>query len=112
MKANNRPRFDIDALRELAGDKVFARGEAYHRDGQVELLAIEPARVLAQVTGTEDHRTVLTGRGAKIDGECSCPAFDDWGSASTWSPPRWRRMPQAAMRRRRAPARSRAFAII
>jgi hypothetical protein len=79
MKAKDRPRFDIDALRELAGAKVFARGEAYHRDGQVELLAIEPARVLAEVAGTEDYRTVLTGRGKKIDGECSCPAFDDWG---------------------------------
>lgn len=79
MKAQNPPRFEIAALRELAGDKVFARGEKYHRDGQVEVLAIEPARVLAQVAGTEDYRTVLTGRGDKIGGECSCPAFDDWG---------------------------------
>lgn len=79
MKAKNRPRFDIEALRELAGEKVYARGEAYHRGGQVEILAIEPKRVLAQVAGTEDYRTVLTGRGTAIDGECSCPAFEDWG---------------------------------
>jgi tetratricopeptide (TPR) repeat protein len=79
MTAKHRPRFDITALRELAGDKVFARGEAYHRDGQVVLLSIEPGRVLAQVAGTEDYRTVLTGRGKEIDGECSCRAFEDWG---------------------------------
>lgn len=41
-------RVDIDALRELAGDKVFARGLAYHQAGQVMILAIEPARVVAR----------------------------------------------------------------
>jgi tetratricopeptide (TPR) repeat protein len=79
MTTKHRPRFDIAALRELAGDKVFARGEAYHRDGQVVLLSINTERVVAQVSGTEDYRTVLTGRGKEIDGECSCRAFEDWG---------------------------------
>lgn len=79
MKAKERTRFDIDAARRLAGEKVFARGEAYHRDGQVELLAIKQGRVLAQVTGTEDYRTELVGRGEDIAGACSCPAFEDWG---------------------------------
>lgn len=73
------PRFDIDALQDLAGEKVFARGEAYHRSGQVEILSLERGRVLARVAGTEDYRTVLTGRGTKIDGECSCRAFEDFG---------------------------------
>lgn len=79
MKAKGRLRFDIDTLRDLAGEKVFARGEAYHRDGQVVILSIDPDRVLAQVAGTEDYRTQLIARGKKIDGECSCPAFEDWG---------------------------------
>lgn len=79
MKATGRLRFDVAALRKLAGDKVFARGEAYHRDGQVELLSVERDRVLAQVAGSEDYRTVLTGRGKTIGGECSCPAYSDWG---------------------------------
>jgi tetratricopeptide (TPR) repeat protein len=79
MKARDRTRFDIKTLRDLAGDKVFARGEVYHRDGQVVILSIEPERVLAQVEGTDDYRTELAGRGKDIDGECSCPAFGDWG---------------------------------
>ncbi len=79
MKVRNRTRFDVDALRDLAGDKVFARGEAYYRDGQVQLLAVEPKRVLAEVAGSEDYRTELTGRGGEIGGACSCPAFEDWG---------------------------------
>ncbi len=73
------PRFDVDILREQAGEKVFTRGEAYHRDGQVEILAVEPGRVLAQVAGTEDYRVKLTGHGKNFDGECTCPAFEDWG---------------------------------
>ncbi|MDP3693071.1 SWIM zinc finger domain-containing protein [Bradyrhizobium sp.] len=79
MTVKNRPRFDVDALRELAGGKVFERGRAYHRDGQVQILLIEPERVLAQVAGTEDYRTELRGRGGTIDGACSCRAFEDHG---------------------------------
>jgi uncharacterized Zn finger protein len=79
MKAKGQLRFDIDALRDLAGQTSFARGQVYHRDGNVQILAIEPARVVARVTGTEDYRTVVTGHGARIDGECSCRAFEDRG---------------------------------
>ena len=42
MKAANRPRFDIDALRGLAGEKVFARGEEYFSGGQVQIITLEP----------------------------------------------------------------------
>lgn len=79
MNAKNRPRFNVDTLRDLAGEKVFARGQTYHRDGHVQIIALAPDRVLAQVAGTEDYRTELTGRGKSIDGVCTCPAFDDWG---------------------------------
>lgn len=79
MKPKDRPRFDVDGLRDIAGEAAFARGEAYHRGGQVVLLSNEPERVLAEVAGTEDYRTELTGRGRKIGGECSCPAFEDRG---------------------------------
>jgi tetratricopeptide (TPR) repeat protein len=72
-------RFDIDRLQELAGDKVFARGEEYYDDGQVQILTIEPGRVLAQVAGSEDYRTELRGRGETIEGHCSCRAYSDWG---------------------------------
>jgi uncharacterized Zn finger protein len=78
MMAEKLPRFDIAALKRLAGG-AFVRGEAYHREGRVEILAIEPRRVLARVTGTEDYRVNLLGQGETIKGECNCPAFDDYG---------------------------------
>jgi uncharacterized Zn finger protein len=79
MKADSQTRFDIDTLREIAGEKVFARGEAYHRDGQVQILVVKPDRVLAQVAGSEDYRTQLTLHGGDIDGDCTCRAFEDDG---------------------------------
>ena len=79
MTAKSWPHFEPGALRKVAGEKVFARGEAYFHDGLVDLLALEPVRVLGQVTGTEDYRTVLTAPGGRIEGECTCPAFTDWG---------------------------------
>jgi uncharacterized Zn finger protein len=78
-RKNSRPRFDVDALLDLVGNKVFARGEAYWRDGQVQLLTVGPKRVLAQVAGTEDYRVELMGRAESVDGTCSCRAFGDWG---------------------------------
>jgi uncharacterized Zn finger protein len=78
MTAKKLRRFDVATLKRLAGG-AFLRGEAYHREGRVEILAVEPRRVLAQVTGTEDYRVNLLGRGETIKGECTCPAFDDYG---------------------------------
>ena len=78
-KAAKPIRFDVATLRRLAGDKVFARGEAYHRDGRVEILSVESERILARVSGSEDYRTELTGSTKRIGGACDCPAFADWG---------------------------------
>jgi len=78
-KRRTPPRFDPATLRDLAGDAVYARGESYHRSGQVELLSDDGRRVRARVAGTELYRVELRGRGREIAGECSCPAFTDHG---------------------------------
>lgn len=70
-------RFDIGTIRALAGDRIFARGEAYHRKGYVEILLLEPARIVAQVIGTEIYRTRVRGKDRDIGGDCTCPAFED-----------------------------------
>ncbi len=71
--------FDEDALIELAGETVFARGQAYVADGRVEILERGPKSVRARVTGSEVYRTSMTLDGSAISGECSCPAFIDYG---------------------------------
>jgi len=75
MTSKSPRRFDPRALKDLVGERAFARGEAYVRDGMVEILDRKPGRVLARVTGTDDYRTVVTGGGTVVGGECSCPAF-------------------------------------
>jgi tetratricopeptide (TPR) repeat protein len=72
-------RFDPSALKRLAGDPAFARGEAYLREGRVELLSDDGVVVSARVAGTTVYRTVLRAGRAGIEGECSCPAFTDYG---------------------------------
>jgi uncharacterized Zn finger protein len=72
-------RFDVEGLRERAGDRVFARGEGYFRGGEVEILSLDPARVLARVSGTEDYRVELRGDGKTFSGHCACRAFSDDG---------------------------------
>ena len=74
----SKARFGIDALRRLVGETTFSRGHEYHRAGYVEILSFGPKRVVAEVAGTENYRTVLTGRG-EDRGDCSCPAFTDRG---------------------------------
>lgn len=79
MKAGNHPPFDIGTLRELAGDRAFARGQVYCDDGRVEILNHKAQRIVARVSGEQDYRTVLNARQGMIDGECSCRAFENWG---------------------------------
>ncbi|MGH6710261.1 MAG: SWIM zinc finger family protein [Bradyrhizobium sp.] len=79
MTKTSLSRFDPGELAALAGDRAFARGEAYHRDGQVSILSLTADRVLAQVAGTEDYRVTLSGRGRAIGGSCTCRAFEDYG---------------------------------
>src|SRR6202000_16934 len=55
------PRFDVATLNATAGDKAFARGEAYFADGRVEILEAERGRVRARVAGTEIYRAELRG---------------------------------------------------
>jgi uncharacterized protein DUF6880/SWIM zinc finger len=71
------PRFDVGALKAMAGDKAFARGEAYFADGRVEILEAEHGLVRARVAGTEIYRAELQSVGKRLSGECSCPAFSD-----------------------------------
>jgi uncharacterized Zn finger protein len=72
-------RFDVAALRDVAGEKVFARGAAYHEDQRVEIVTFDRTRILARVIGSEVYRCELVGTGRKFSGECSCQAFSDWG---------------------------------
>ena len=63
----------------LLESKCSPWGEDYHSGGAVQLLALEPDRVFATVSGTENYTVTLTGGGFKFTGSRSCPAFAERG---------------------------------
>ena len=71
-------RFDIEVLRG-------SRAKRFSRAARPIIAAVgcrsssSRNACWLKVAGTEDYRTVLTGRGKAIGGECSCPAFEDRG---------------------------------
>ena len=60
------PRFDVNALREFAGEQVSVRGENYRSGGAVELLAVEPDRMLQVVNGLVPGRLTAALRGEHV----------------------------------------------
>jgi uncharacterized Zn finger protein len=48
-----------DTLLEMAGDRYFARGEDYFRQGYVQNLAVDADSVTAYVQGTEAYSVEL-----------------------------------------------------
>lgn len=66
-------------LKLLAGGRSFSRGEEYYNDGLVHLLAVDEDRASAQVHGTSTYKCKLRASGESMQGECTCPAFEDAG---------------------------------
>jgi uncharacterized Zn finger protein len=76
------PRSALDCLnvpniRSLAGDRWFARGEAYLQQGRVSDLNADSYRIIAKVTGTETYRVRLSCRSSRIEYSCTCPVGED-----------------------------------
>jgi len=79
MNSRSAPSFDEARLRELAGDKVFARGRGYADGGHVALLSVSDGSIVAAVFGTNDYTVGLKRSGSGVSGHCSCPAYEDAG---------------------------------
>ena len=70
---------DLDRLRDVVGETVFARGKRYHAEGRVEIVSVTKDYVAAIVAGSETYRTTLFPAHGNVAGECSCPAFETYG---------------------------------
>ncbi|MFA6220634.1 MAG: hypothetical protein WC692_12805 [Erythrobacter sp.] len=79
MKSRSPPLYDTDKLRELAGEKAFARGQDYADHGHIALLSVNDDGVLAAAFGTSDYTVWLKRPGSRISGHCACPAYEDTG---------------------------------
>lgn len=64
-------------IRQLAGERFFARGERYFDEGRVHGLTEYRGQVAAKVAGTEDYRVKLWAEPGDLGYSCSCPVGDD-----------------------------------
>lgn len=63
----------VALLERLAGDRSYARGAAYFRDGAVQNLVQTRDALAARVLGTEEYRVVLRPAGRSLSWSCICP---------------------------------------
>ena len=66
-----------ERLRTLAGERSYARGERYARDGHVGVVAEDGGHLTAWVTGTERYRADLWVDASTITWACTCPVGTD-----------------------------------
>src|SRR3954470_23751410 len=66
-------------LQELAGPKVYARGEEYFTNGNVQLLEHTDDEAIAEVMGSQPYRVELKLTSKGLIADCTCPAMSDDG---------------------------------
>lgn len=68
-----------DELHSFVEEPYLTRGKAYFKDGLIDLISIKPHQIKAHAVGTRVYKVTLNRRDGKINGNCSCPAFEDFG---------------------------------
>ena len=66
-------------LRELAGPKVYARGEEYLASDHVQLHEHTRDEAIAEVMGSQPYRVELKLMSKGLIADCTCPAMSDYG---------------------------------
>jgi len=66
-------------LRELAGPKVYARGEKYSAGDHVQLHEHTRNEAIGEVMGSQPYRVELKLTPKGLIAECTCPAMSDHG---------------------------------
>lgn len=64
---------------DLCEERYRERGMQILRDGMVELLKVTDTKATAKCLGTRMYKVELELDDGKLVGECTCPAFEDFG---------------------------------
>ncbi|AWW50873.1 SWIM zinc finger family protein [Wolbachia endosymbiont of Folsomia candida] len=73
MKLN---RGDIE---NFVDEPYFSRGEFYFNHGLVRIISVSDFDVKSKVVGSRVYKVILKHNDQCLDGECSCPAFENFG---------------------------------
>lgn len=68
---------DRRALRKLAGERSYERGEDYFANGQVRSVAEDKGKLSANVQGAQPYRVGLWVEGGDVEYSCTCPMGRD-----------------------------------
>ena len=66
-------------LRQLAGPKVYARGEGYYADDTVQLHEHTRDEAIGEVMGSHPYHVKLKLTTEGLIADCTCPAMSDYG---------------------------------
>jgi len=69
----------ISDLKNLIDEPYLSRGREYFQGGLVDLVSIKIDEVKAKAVGSRVYRVTLTNKRSYLEGQCSCPAFEDFG---------------------------------
>lgn len=63
----------------LIEERYRQRGREYFSQGMVELTTVTATKITAKCAGTRLYKTRMELKDGKLSGDCSCPAFEDFG---------------------------------
>jgi len=66
-------------LQRYVDQRYVDRGRGYFEQGLVVLNEVSDNRVQATCSGERVYKTTLTEQGGHLDGDCTCPTFEDFG---------------------------------
>lgn len=67
-----------DSIKSLGVNGAYERGVGYYNDGRVGELVIDGFRITAAVAGTKTYHVVLHHTAKIFEGECNCPASNNF----------------------------------
>jgi len=66
-------------LNRFVDQRYIDRGREYFERGQVVLETVTDRKVQASCVGGRVYKVSLARAGSKLNGTCTCPAFEDFG---------------------------------
>ncbi len=66
-------------INDFIEERYRERGRRYCEAGMVDLERIEPVKINAKCVGTQVYSVVLSLEKGRLCGDCTCPAYEDFG---------------------------------
>ncbi|WP_265034414.1 MULTISPECIES: SWIM zinc finger family protein [unclassified Wolbachia] len=72
-------RLSHEDIKDFINEPYFSRGEFYFNHRMVHIVSVSDFDVKSKVVGSGVYKVTLRRNGNSLNGECSCPAFENFG---------------------------------